>query len=122
MIKTTQEIIAKNKPDSLREHETVQIPEFDFDIEHNFSKIERYLSLFVEGPARVYQRIKFKLDEKGAVLKSEAIIVYEESRVIMARDFIVSKPFLIYLKQKDSSYPYFAIWVGNEEILMKMHQ
>ena len=116
-IRNTQEIIASNKPDSLREDETVQIPKFDFDIEHNFTEIENNLASLVMGPAKAYQRIKFGLNEKGAVLKSEAIILIEE--LIMARRFIVSKPFLIYLKQKDSPYPYFAIWVENEEILVK---
>lgn len=116
-IRSTQEIIAGNDPDSLREDETIQIPKFDFDIEHNFTEIEKYLAFLVEGPAKAYQRIKFRLNEKGAVLKSEAIIAVEET--IMARRFIVSKPFLIYLKQKDSPYPYFAMWVENGEILKK---
>jgi len=116
-IKTTQEIIAKNKPDSLRKCETLQIPKFDFDIEHNFTEIESYLSFLVAGPAKAYQRIKFRLNEKGALLKSEAIIVYVEE--LVTRNFIVSEPFLIYLMQKDSPYPYFAMWVGNEEILIK---
>jgi len=116
-IRNTQEIIASNKPDSLREDETVQIPKFDFDIEHNFTEIENNLASLVMGPVKAYQRIKFGLNEKGAVLKSEAIILIEE--LIMARRFIVSKPFLIYLKQKDSPYPYFAIWVENEEILVE---
>lgn len=117
MIKTTQEIIAKNKPDSLRKCETLQIPKLDFDIEHNFTEIESYLSFLVAGPAKAYQRIKFRLNEKGALLKSEAIIVYVEE--LVTRSFIVSEPFLIYLMQKDSPYPYFAMWVGNEEILIK---
>lgn len=116
-IKTTQEIIAKNKPDSLRKCETLQIPKLDFDIEHNFTEIESYLSFLVAGPAKAYQRIKFRLNEKGALLKSEAIIVYVEE--LVTRSFIVSEPFLIYLMQKNSLYPYFAMWVGNEEILIK---
>jgi hypothetical protein len=119
-IRNIQEIITENKPTSLRGHETLQIPEFDFDIEHYFTEIEKYLSRLVSGPAKAYQRTKFKLDEKGAILKSEAIITAEALR-IMPRQFIVSKPFLIYLKQKDSPYPYFAMWVENGEILKKFH-
>jgi len=118
-IKNAQEIIGSNKSDSLREGETIQIPKFDFDIEHNFTEIVKYLRAFVVGGAKAYQRIRFKLDEKGAVLKSEAIIIFLEELVMAPRRFIVSKPFLIYLKQKNSPYPYFAMWMENEEILRK---
>ena len=118
-IRNTQEIITESRPNSLRKYETLQIPKFDFDIEHNFSDIEKYLSPLVEGPAKAYQRIKFKLDEKGAILKSEAIITAEALTQNFPRQFIVSRPFLIYLRQKDSPYPYFAMWVENGEILSK---
>ena len=76
-------------------------------------------SNMVAGPAKAYQRTKFKLDEKGAVLKSEAIIMVESMSIKGPRQFIVSRPFLIYLRQKDSPYPYFAMWVDNGEILKK---
>jgi len=115
-----KEIIAKSKPDTLRKFETLQVPKLDFDIEHTFPEVERYLSSLVWGPAKAYQRIKFRLNEKGAILKSEAIIIaYEEIEVIEPRYLVVSEPFLIYLKQKDSPYPYLAMWVGNEELLLK---
>ena len=117
-INNTQEVISENRPTSLRRHETLQIPKFDFDIEHNFTEIEKYLARLVAGPAKAYQRIKFKLDEKGAILKSEAIII-TASAIIMPRHFIVSKPFLIYLRQKDSPSPYLAMWMENGEILKK---
>lgn len=113
-----KEIIAESEPDSLRKLETLRIPKLDFDIEHTFPEIESYLSSLVAGPAKAYQRIMFQLNEKGAILKSEAIIVFLES-VTSTRYLVVSAPFLIYLKQKDSPYPYLAMWVGNEELLLK---
>jgi hypothetical protein len=41
---------------------------------------------------------------------------FNESR---PRQFIFDKPFLIYLKEKDSPL-YFAAWVANTEILKKI--
>lgn len=112
-------IIAKSEPDYLRKYETLQIPKLDFDFEQTFPEIERYLGGLVEGPAKAYQRIKFRLNERGAILKSEAIILLEGMETADPRYLVVSEPFLIYLKQKDSPYPYLAMWVGNEELLVK---
>ena len=61
--------------------------------------------------------IRFKLNEKGSILKSEARLKDKLGRRPLA--IIFNKPFLIYLKQKDAQYPYFAMWVDNSELLMK---
>jgi hypothetical protein len=114
-----QAFIAERPPDFLKRKETLQIPKIDYDIEHNFTEIENYLGAAVGGPAKAYQRTKFKLDQEGAMLKSEAIIMVESLSIKGPRRFIVSGPFLIYLRQKDSPYPYFAMWVDNGEVLQE---
>ena len=68
----------------------------------------------------VVQSIRFKLDESGAVLKSEARICVEackEVSKIEPPDLIFDKPFLVLLKCTASDKPYFAMWVDNAEIL-----
>ena len=66
------------------------------------------------------QNIRFRLDEHGAILKSEAADG-EEVRVRKPkkpRQFIFDKPFLILLERKDAAQPYFALWVDNPELLV----
>ena len=81
--------------------------------------------LYVNGEHADYfiadavQFIKFILNEEGAKLRSEMAIFakrcisFSEKK---PRQFIFDKPFLIYLKEKDSPL-YFAAWVANTEIL-----
>jgi hypothetical protein len=60
----------------------------------------------------------FKLDEKGAVLKSKAYIEIAAAAAPKQRKHLIfDKPFFIYLNKKGSERPYFAIWVGNAELL-----
>lgn len=66
--------------------------------------------------ALIQQLIRFKLDESGATLKSEATSFF---CIDLQPDLIFDKPFLIMLKYKGSRNPYFAVWVDNPEILVK---
>lgn len=34
------------------------------------------------------------------------------------KKLIFDKPFLLYMKEKDSNKPYFAMWVDNSEIML----
>lgn len=68
------------------------------------------------------QTVKFKLDNKGGSLKSEAAIVLttcalpEEKEY---RDFIFNKPFILFLKEKDKNVPYFIAEFKNAELFEK---
>jgi hypothetical protein len=103
---------------------TLQIPKLNLDIEHYFTQLgcrsftnkgfEKY------GIGYAVQSIRFKLDEKGAIVKSEARIVSPGiARREEPKRLIFDRPFLIYLKEKSAKYPYFALWVDNPELLMK---
>ncbi len=118
-IKFVEERIKKAKPGHLKKDEPLKIPKMDFDIEHSYPEIEDRWCPNLETT----QKLRFRLNEKGIILKSEArIVIYEGVKKIMHRRprwFVFDKPFLIYLKEKDSKYPYFAMWVGNPELLVK---
>ncbi|MBL7071548.1 MAG: hypothetical protein ISS26_05210 [Candidatus Omnitrophica bacterium] len=111
----------------IRSDETLKIPKLDFDILHFYSDIEgaQFLNEGFEKHfiAKALQSIRFRLDEKGALLKSEAAIMaptmMPPSSPPKIRQFIFDKPFLIMLKEKDAKYPYFAMWVSNSELLVK---
>ena len=124
-------ILAVNKrikeatPSSLKEDEVLNIPKLDFNLKHSFPELENKLfkNKGWEGwfISKTMQWIRFKLNEKGAILKSEARIEirWGSNWDKSPRRFIFDKPFLIYLKQKNGKYPYFAMWVDNAELLVK---
>ena len=62
------------------------------------------------------QSIRFRLDERGAVLKSEAASAGGDGY----RQMVFNKPFLILLKRRDAGKPYFALWVGDPELLVRV--
>ena len=63
------------------------------------------------------QNVRFRLDEHGAILKSEAAMAAEAADRRSLAQFIFDKPFLILLERKDAAQPYFALWVDNPELL-----
>ncbi|MBN2131481.1 MAG: hypothetical protein JW741_18420 [Sedimentisphaerales bacterium] len=102
-IRAVQQRLARNQPERLPPFANLAIPVLDFDISR------RYSELAEEGIAM--QLIRFRLDERGAVLKSEAIV---RNAIV---DFIFNKPFLVMLQRIDAKQPYFALWVANAELL-----
>jgi len=71
---------------------------------------------------RVYQRIAFILDEKGAIIESEVEVKASTEAVNEVlpepKRLILDQSFFIMLKRKDTNQPYFASWVDNEELLI----
>ena len=107
----------------LQEGESLMIPKIEFDLEHHFKEMIGQSVIVNEKITDYYvgdavQFIKFLLNEEGAKLRSEMAI--HTRRCVMReekkRQFIFDKPFLLYLKEKDS-LPYFVTWVANAEIL-----
>lgn len=109
---------------TLRPREVLKIPKINFDILHRYSELggKGLLNEGFEGHpiSKALQAIKFKLDETGAELGSEAAVKMLESIIIQPRKFIFNTPFLLCLKRMKSKYPYLAIWVDNSELLVKV--
>jgi hypothetical protein len=109
----------------MSDKERLMIPYLDFDIEHSFEQLSHKPFLnngWTEWMiSKAIQKIRFKLNESGALLKSEARIVMRGTvqMEVVKRDYIFDKPFLIMLRKKGSKLPYFAMWVGNTELLGK---
>lgn len=124
-IKTVEKYIENNEPhhlyEDLYEDLSLQIPKFNFDIKHSYSEL---LGKFLENKGfeknyigKAIQDIVFKLDEKGVLLISDAKLPLPYLSAPM--ELIFNRPFLIYLKEKDGEYPYFAMWVDNPELMVK---
>jgi hypothetical protein len=111
-----------------QERDDLSIPKLNYDLRTNFPVLEG-LTL-KPGPnapvkdlvtRKVEQLVRFQLNEKGAVLKSEAVMYLSNSAVAQPLDtheMIFDKPFLVLMKQADASQPYFAMWVGNASLLI----
>jgi hypothetical protein len=92
-----------------------------FDITHSYNELigrffinKNFEEYFI---TEAVQSIRFKLDEKGALLKSESRI---GGAPISPRPkfLIFDKPFLLVMKEKKGTYPYFAVWIDNAELMV----
>jgi hypothetical protein len=89
----------------------LRIPVIDFDL------IRDYPGLLDLGFLIARQRTRFRLDEAGAVLKSEALNAFFAT----PEQPVFSGPFLVLLERKGAANPYFALWVANAELLTPWH-
>jgi hypothetical protein len=74
-----------------------------------------------------YQRTAFILDEFGAEVESYAVVACDSTSVSHVvpkekptpKKMIFDKPYVIFIKKKNSANPYFAMKVMNTELMMK---
>lgn len=100
---------------SLTEDDTLAIPQLQFEQESRFDElIGRPLcneGLHGKQFDEVKQRVKLKLDEAGASVRAEAIMMGFGGPPPGGRDFCVSGPFLLMLIRRSATMPYLALWV-----------
>jgi len=93
------------------------IPDIFWKISHRFSELERkpFANPALKGQRLdvAQQDIQFRLNRSGAELKSEAKMYCASAPA----NFVLNRPFLICMKQRDAAMPYFVMWVGNAELL-----
>jgi hypothetical protein len=117
----------------------LKIPNIDFNIDHKYEELQqkkilnkKYLAQVNDPRYKIFghyikearQKTKFKLDEKGAILKSGAYIDCAcggnpHQLQPIPKIIIFDQPFLIYLKEKQSKNPYLVIWIDNPELLQE---
>jgi hypothetical protein len=109
-----------NRPQELKEKDTLQIPVIEIDIVDWFMDLEgrclesRGMEDFCI--AKAIQSIKFRLVQNAPpyeLLPS----VGEEKKITKPRKFIFDMPFLLLIRQRGAGYPYFVLWVQNTELL-----
>lgn len=67
------------------------------------------------------QNVRFRLDERGAELRSEsALVATFAAPVPLPRKMICDGPFLVILMRAGAPSPYFALWIENDELLLPM--
>ncbi len=69
----------------------------------------------------MFENIKFDMDEKGARVENEAVIVAVKSAMPgskpKVRRFILDKPYWVIMKRTSSPNPYFLLGVSNTELM-----
>ncbi|WP_018342703.1 hypothetical protein [Cytophaga aurantiaca] len=105
------------------------IPAIKFNIGTNYPSLEG--QSFTSGSTphaivKTYQQTAFIFDEYGAIIESEATITCDTTCVLptpvekpIPKQMIFDKPFVIFIKKKDSPNPYFAMKVMNAELMEK---
>lgn len=109
------------KEENLKDYDVLKVPCIDFDIRHSYKKLEGR-SLKNKGfggyiIAKAFQNTKFKLNENGATIKSEAKIEMTLGVELVGKNLVFDKPFIVILKEKNAKQPYFVLWVNNAELL-----
>jgi hypothetical protein len=108
----------REKPEHA-DYDLLQVPILNFDIMREYGELEGHAvrTAGATGAAQplvsARQQIRFRLDERGAVLKSEMALLLGASPTLR-----FDHPFLILLRVRGASRPYFAAWVDNPEILV----
>jgi hypothetical protein len=137
VIKSIQKRVNKSEKDKINDknqwkHEFLEddifsMPVLSYNIEKNYHDIAGQTFNVNEQDYSVdvcYQRIAFILDEAGAEIESEAEVEMtteeglEESKS-QPKNLILNQPFFIMLKRTDSDNPYLAMWIENEELMIK---
>jgi len=72
--------------------------------------------------SQMFENIKFDMDEKGARVENEGVIVIAKSMKIIKekpKNFILDKPYWVIMKRTDSKNPYFLLGIKNTELMEK---
>lgn len=100
--------------------EQVVIPVLELSISADFRNELRDQAEDGEGLESAVQIVQFRLDERGAVVWSEAGVIGENGHYEYTpgtRTFIFDKPFLIMLREAPDKQPYLAAWIANTELM-----
>jgi len=119
MIKEINERINLPAIDKLSEADELVIPKIEFDVEHSYDELQ---GVFLKNKgfedyffSRAVQKISFTLDESGAEARATGEIILKKGP--RNRLYIFDKPFMVILRDTNSSEPGLVVWVNNIDIL-----
>lgn len=105
--------------------ERLVIPKIDFALVRIYDELigkhpalknaSRWPDLSVSDAKQI---IRFRLDERGALLKSEAVMPVATAAAPEPVHLVFDQPFLLLMQRADSTTPYFALWIDNAELLV----
>ena len=106
----------------LPDRHELKVPVFDLDLTHDvqelLGKVVKVNAVESGTITTALQTVRFKLDERGAVLRSRGEVVVWMGKGDEPPNLVFDGPFLLMLRRKASQQPYLALWVDNAEILV----
>jgi hypothetical protein len=111
--------IARSRPKQLEVGRSLTIPILDFKLDHTFQELTgrplraRNFRLNGQPIEAAYQTIRFRLDETGAEVRSEAGVLAS-----IEEDIVFDRPFLVLIEAGSDRRPCFALWVGNADLMI----
>jgi hypothetical protein len=119
------EKIAAGPAKGLGENSILLVPSMHWQVDHNFRELEGKTIL---TPPRqglsfgvVFQYIHFKMDQHGTMLHSGALGSDWNGNTPEHNPdhYLLDRPFLVVLKNRNQSHPFFVMWVNNAELLQR---
>lgn len=105
------------------EKDEILIPIIDFNFYTKYPNLKNSTFKIDDEPytiEEIKQRIQFRLDQNGAIVESDfetVVASVDEVGEIKPKKLIFDKPFIIFLKRKDSKFPYFAAYIRDSRLL-----
>lgn len=111
-----------SQPEDMRYSDTLKVPNIEINKTISYDELcnKRILGTDMQITQAI-QTIKFKMDNKGGTLKSEAVIGLMRMSLAPdeSRHFNFNEPFVMFLKEVDKDKPYFAARIDNTDYLVK---
>lgn len=111
-----------SKPSKMERNDELKVPNINIDKTISYDELcgKRIVGTN-KKITKALQTIKFKMDNKGGTIKSEAAIGIMRMSLTpdIARHFDFNDSFVMFLKEKGKDKPYFAARVENTEFLVK---
>jgi hypothetical protein len=111
---------------SLQEADELEAPILNLNFHREYKEVT---NKFLENKefeskyfSQMFENIKFKMDEKGAVVEAEAVVGMNggsngQSSQVVPRYFKLDKPYWVIMKQADSQNPFFILGINNTELM-----
>ena len=90
------------------------VPNLNFKVDHRFKELETHPDVI-----QTHQSIEFLLDKSGVAVGSQAYGAVDAG-IAVSLEF--TRPFLIVMRKRGATEPYFVMWVDNAELLCKQAQ
>jgi hypothetical protein len=102
--------------------DTLLVPNMNWKVRHEFPELlGEDKALKCDGrlwPMEVAEQITaFRFEQAGIRIGSSSRIEAKSEIKHGPRDFHFNRPFLLYLKKRNSERPFFVMWVDNAELL-----
>lgn len=124
-VRAVLERVGVGRPEKMVKRDILKIPKLNFNVTRRYDEL---IDLDLTNPKGMgyfirdaLQNLRFRLDEKGAVLKSEARLIVKKCEKLgpgPKHVMVFAGPFLILMLREGRSTPYFALWVATPELLV----